>query len=159
MTALIVFCAKYLFVVPPLLVLLVFGKAAPEQRRAMLLRGLIVLAVAVVLAKIGGALYDEPRPFVVRHVAPLIPHAPDNGFPSDHTELSFCCVFLLVPFSLPVAGAASLVALAVGAARIASLLHSPLDIAASILFAAVANLIAGATVRPRRPAEAPVTPP
>jgi undecaprenyl-diphosphatase len=100
------------------------------------------LILAVVLAKGGGALYNEPRPFVVQHIAPIVPHDADNGFPSDHTLLSFACAFLIFPFSPRAAGPALLIAATVAMARIASLLHSPLDIVASILMAAVANIIA-----------------
>jgi undecaprenyl-diphosphatase len=142
MTGLIVFGAKYLFAVVPLIVLLVFWKAASEERRAMLLRGVVMMLLAVALAKGGGALYNEPRPFVVHHVAPLIPHVADNGFPSDHTLVTFACAFLILPFSRRAAGIAILIATAVGSARIACNLHSPLDIVASVLMAAVANLIA-----------------
>ncbi len=147
MTGLIVFCAKYLFVLTPLLALAVFWKCSAANRKTMFVRGLIVLMVGVVLAKAGGALYFEPRPFVVHHVAPLIPHDANNGFPSDHTLLTFGVGFLLFPFSRRVAAIAVLVAATVGLARILCLLHSPLDIGASILMAAVGNLIAWQAVR------------
>ena len=139
--ALIVICAKYLFVVAPLLFAFVFA-AQPQARRALLIRGVIALLLAVVLAKGGGALYEEPRPFAVRHVAPLIPHEPDNGFPSDHTLVCAVCAFLILPLSRPVALAAGVVTLTVGAARIAALIHSPLDILASIAFAVFACVAA-----------------
>lgn len=137
----IVICAKYLFVLAPLLFAFVFA-AQPQARRSLLIRGVLALVIAVVLAKIGGALYEEPRPFVVRHVAPLIPHEPDNGFPSDHTLVCAVCAFLILPLSRPLAIAAGVVTLTVGAARIAALIHSPLDILASISFAAIAAFAA-----------------
>ena len=149
MNALIIFCAKYLFALAPLTVLWTLWKASSEERRTLLLRGVIVIGLAILLAKGGGALYNEPRPFVVYHIVPLIPHEADNGFPSDHTLLTFACAFLLLPFSRPAAGIAALVAAAVGAARIASSLHSPLDIIASVLMAAFANLIAWRVIRSR----------
>ena len=159
MTGLIIFCAKYLFVAIPLIVLWVFWTLSPADRRLLLLRGLVVLVIAVALAKSGGALYTEPRPFVVQHTAPLIPHDADNGFPSDHTLLAFACGFLLYPIASRAAGPALLIAATVGAARIAALLHSPLDIVASILMAAVANLIAWKVIRdPADAASAPNAP-
>ena len=136
MSSLIVLCAKYLFVVPPLLLLYALWRADGATRRQTVTRGLIAVVLAVGLAKGGGALYNEPRPFAALHLAPLIPHAADNGFPSDHTLLVFCCVFLLLPLSRPLAAAALVAACGVGAARVASLLHSPLDIGASVAFAA-----------------------
>lgn len=149
MTALIVVCAKYLFVLAPAITALISWKLPPLKRRVLLLRGLVVLVLAIVLAKGGGAIYHEPRPFVANHTHPLIPHVADNGFPSDHTLLAAACAFLLLPFSLPAAGVTALVTIAVGAARIASLLHSPLDIGAAIVFAAIANTVAWLVVRPR----------
>jgi len=81
MTELIIICAKYLFAAIPLILIYVFWQISNAQRRVLLLRGLLVCILAVVLAKGGGALYNEPRPFVVQHIAPLIPHEADNGFP------------------------------------------------------------------------------
>jgi undecaprenyl-diphosphatase len=147
MTGLIVISAKYLFVLIPLILLGVLWPLSAAQRRVLILRGIVVLIIGVILAKGGGALYNEPRPFVVQHVSPLIPHDADNGFPSDHTLLAFACAFLLFPFSRRAAIVAVLIAAAVGVARIACLLHSPLDIIASILMAAVANVIAWLVVR------------
>ena len=141
--ALIVIGAKYLFVLAPLLVGFVFA-VLPPARRPLLFRGAIALVIAVVLAKGGGALYNEPRPFAVRRVAPLTPHEPDNGFPSDHTLLCAVCALLILPFSRPLGIAAGVVALTVGAARVLALLHSPLDILVSLAFAAIAAYAASA---------------
>ena len=63
MSVLIVICAKYLFVLAPLLTAFVFA-VLPPARRPLLIRGAIALIIGVALAKIGGALYNEPRPFV-----------------------------------------------------------------------------------------------
>lgn len=40
--------------------------------------------VAVGLAALIGVVYYVPRPFIVGHFAPLIQHAADASFPSDH---------------------------------------------------------------------------
>ena len=133
-----IIAAKYLIVAPLLLVLWEFWRANGPTRRVLLKRGLLAGVIAIALAKIGGALYYEPRPFMAHHFTPLIPHEPDNGFPSDHTLLAFTCVFLLLAQrAAPIAILAGACAVAVASARIASGLHSPLDIAASILFAAL----------------------
>ena len=125
------------FVLAPLLVGFVF-MSLPSARRLLLIRGAIALVLAVALAKSGGALYDEPRPFVVQHVAPLVPHEADNGFPSDHTLVCAVCAFLILPFSPALAELAGVIALTVGITRVMALIHSPLDIAASFAFAAIA---------------------
>ncbi len=139
MTQLTIIAAKYLIVVPLLLLMWEFVRANSEQRRTLMRRGLLAGVIALALAKIGGAMYSEPRPFVAHHFTPLIPHEADNGFPSDHTLLAFTCVFLLfAQGAMPWALLAGLFAAAVACARIASGLHSPLDIGASIVFAALA---------------------
>ncbi|MDQ2730514.1 MAG: phosphatase PAP2 family protein [Armatimonadota bacterium] len=143
----IVLCAKYLFLLPPLLVLWVFWRKERDARLLLLYRGLIVLVVGFGLAKAGGALYNEPRPFVLHHFQPLIAHVADNGFPSDHTLVTAGCGFLLLAFSPPAAAIALVAAVFVGASRAACGLHSPLDIVASFLFALAANGIATALLR------------
>lgn len=149
MTQLVIFCAQDLFLLVLLVGAGVFWKVSASNRRTLFLRGLVVLVLGVILAQGGGALWQDPRPFVVHHTRPLIAHAPDNGFPSDHALLTFGCAFLLLPFSRRAAGIAGVLALLVGIARVASGLHWPVDIIASVVFAAVANAIAFALVRPR----------
>ena len=149
MTHLVIFGARYLFLIVLFVATRVFWKASAAGRRVLLLRGLIVLALGVLLAKGGGALWQDPRPFVVSHHRPLIAHAPDTGFPSDHALLTFGCAFLLLPFSCKAALVAIGLALLVGISRVACGLHWPVDIIAGMVFAAVANAAAFFLVRPR----------
>lgn len=149
MRSLIVFCAVYLFVLSPLIVAGVFWRARPSDRKVLVVRGAAAMLLALLFAKSAGTLYPEPRPFVLHHRVPLIPHAPDNGFPSDHTLLTFACAFLVLPISLPAGLAGMAVATTVGLARVASDVHTPLDLVGSLLFAALANLLAGRWI-PRR---------
>lgn len=137
-----------LALVPPIVVF-VSWRLSRQQRAVLLVRGVIVLIVSVALAQIGGAIYHEPRPFVAQHLQPLIPHANDNGFPSDHTLATCAIALLLAPFSLPAGAATLLLAAVVGIARIGCHLHSVLDIAASFLFAGIANAVAWLAVRSR----------
>jgi undecaprenyl-diphosphatase len=149
MNSLIVFGASYLVALCPIMVAYVLWKASPRQRRVLLLRIAIVTILGIAMAKTGGALYNEPRPFVLLHATPLVAHGADSGFPSDHSLVAFGCAFLILPYSVPLAGATFLIAALVGIARVASLLHSPLDIGASILFAGVANAVAWFATRSR----------
>lgn len=143
----IILCAEYLFLLAPILVVWTLWKKGAEEARLLLYRGMVVLVVGFLLAKAGGALYNEPRPFVLHHTQPLIAHVADNGFPSDHTLVAAGCGFLLLAFSMPAAGVALLAALIVGVSRVACGLHSPLDIGSSFLFAFVANGIASILIR------------
>ncbi|MCW3062323.1 MAG: undecaprenyl-diphosphatase [Capsulimonas sp.] len=147
MSSITLFCAQYLFVVPIALFLWGWLRADAAGRRALLLRGVIALVLGVALAKGGGALYDDPRPFVVGHFTPMIAHAPDNGFPSDHSLLVFSCAFLLWPFDRRLSALAAIASAAVGAARVASGLHHPFDVFASILFAGVGCALGAALAR------------
>ncbi|BDI33677.1 hypothetical protein CCAX7_57280 [Capsulimonas corticalis] len=131
------FCAKYLFALPIALLLWGWISANARDRRALLIRGVVALIVGVALAKGGGALYDDPRPFVVGHFPPMIAHAPDNGFPSDHSLLVFSCALLLWPFDRRLCAAAFVCAALVGAGRVASGLHHPIDVLASLAFAGI----------------------
>ena len=150
MNALFAFCGNYLFLMPIVVVVVTYLKLEPIDRRTLLLRAIVVLVFGTLLAKLGGALYNDPRPFVVHHTRPLIPHAPDNGFPSDHSLLVFGCAFLLIPFSTTATVPACVVAATVGIARVVCQLHTPLDVAASVVFAGASNLAAWLIVKDRQ---------
>lgn len=134
MDAIIVICAKYLL----LLVVLGAGAAWLKTANRQKLRFLatIVLAgvIAYVLAKCASKLYYDPRPFVAEHIRPLIPHAADNGFPSDHALLTATLTATTYFFSKKIATLMAILTAAVGIARIAAHVHSPLDIAGGWAF-------------------------
>ena len=151
MTTLTWFGAKYLFLVAPWLVLAVLLASPSDQRRPLLARLALASVIAVLLAKTGGWLYDDPRPFVLNHSTPLVAHGADNGFPSDHALLTFMCAFLLWPFSRPAGMVIGVVAALVSAARVSTGLHHPVDVAGSVLVALLANAAAACLVRRRGP--------
>ncbi|MDP3995235.1 MAG: hypothetical protein Q8P78_01305, partial [bacterium] len=64
-----------------------FTAQKPDIKRRMIRFGAMVLPLAYVIAFVARSFFYSPRPFVESGIAPLIPHAPDNGFPSDHTLL------------------------------------------------------------------------
>ena len=141
MTFLIVFVAKYLvaFVVLGAAALLI--KMPREQQKLYLKRGIIAVVLAVVLTKTAGALYFDPRPFTHGATA-LIPHAPDNGFPSDHTVLSFSAALLAFTVSRRVGGVLLVFSGLVGLCRVLSGVHSPLDVIAAIAISVVSVALA-----------------
>jgi undecaprenyl-diphosphatase len=91
--------------------------------------------------------YFDPRPFVTGHFAPLIPHNLDNGFPSDHTLLSSAIAMTVTLRNRSVGVVLWLLALLVGLARIASGLHSPTDVIASLVLAICAGFAADRVTR------------
>jgi len=118
----------------------------------------VAMLVALVLAVVvGGGLllasavgWYDPRPFVVDGTIPLFPHAPDNGFPSDHTIAASLVAGVVMGFRLRTGLALLLASIVLGAARVAAQVHHVPDIAAGVLIglaaAAVGVILAHAAV-------------
>jgi undecaprenyl-diphosphatase len=114
----------------------------------------VPLAVAAVVAvllvsvgvKVAGMVWTDPRPFVVDHTAPLIPHPADNGFPSDHTALATAVAALVLLWHRRAGAALLILAVLLGAARVGAHVHHWPDIIAGfaigVVCAALAWLVA-----------------
>jgi undecaprenyl-diphosphatase len=104
---------------------------------------LVGAAGAALLDVLAGSIYEDPRPFVALHVAPLVPHGIDNGFPSDHSAAA-AYVATFATILDPAFGALAWSAtLALGVARLYCLLHSPQDVAAGWMIGTVPAIAAG----------------
>ncbi|MBM3205141.1 hypothetical protein FJZ48_04175, partial [Candidatus Uhrbacteria bacterium] len=88
-TVFITFFGKYLVFFLPAIAVLFFLCLQKNAKVKLFWFSIITVPTIFILSRIASRLYFHPRPFVVEGVAPLIPHAPDNGFPSDHALLSF----------------------------------------------------------------------
>ncbi len=95
----------------------------------------------VVLVKLAGWLRFESRPFVVEHMPSLVPHAPDNAFPSDHLAAAGLAFAFLWPRSKALAVVVLLFAAAIGTARVMARLHWPIDIAVGFLLGMLAYVL------------------
>jgi undecaprenyl-diphosphatase len=87
------------------------------------------LAIGLLIAKVLSSAVDRTRPFVAHHdIHPLIHHAKDAGFPSDHTTGAFAiAVALLLRHRL--SGAVALVlAVLVAISRVVVGAHYPTDV-------------------------------
>lgn len=143
MIVLIVFVGKYLWLAGPLLWLMAAARA-PRARRLALGRWLLFsLPLTHLLSRLAGHFYYSTRPFVAGQFAPLIAHAADNGFPSDHTlllaALAAAASFLGARngFDRRVTIALWLITALVGWARVAAGLHHWIDIIGAIATALV----------------------
>lgn len=96
--------------------------------RAVVFPLAIGAAAAAVLDVLAGWLHHDVRPFVAMHVAPLIPHVADNGFPSDHSAVAAFLATMTWVFDRRLGAASWVMTVLLGAARIFCLLHSPLDV-------------------------------
>jgi membrane-associated phospholipid phosphatase len=101
-----------------------------------------MVLLAYGLAKVGSAVYDDPRPFTTDHVKPLIAHAGGNGFPSDHALLAAAIVAAVLFLSPPWAVLFAALAILVDWARVGAGVHHVADVVGSSVFVAVAALIA-----------------
>ncbi len=134
MNEIIKISAEYLIYVVIAIEVLAWWMVKKEDRIKIALLIIIAGIIAFTLRTIGGALYYDPRPFVVEHIKPLIPHAPDNGFPSDHALLSGTLTAVTFIFNKKVAYLLVLISIIIGVARVLARVHSPLDIGAGWLF-------------------------
>lgn len=153
MNSLIIFVAKY-FVVISVVVVGVYWLQATTKTKIDLGWQLVLGGVlALVLAMIASHLFYDTRPFVSHHLVPLIAHAPDNGFPSDHALITAFLGFTMYVYSRRIGIVLLVIALLVGAARVAAHIHNPIDIVGSFVIAALAVVVVQwiATLRsPRR---------
>ena len=141
MDAFEIFSAKYLFV----LSLVILGayfllRRWPAQKRMALFAipaGILTFAIGYLVR----LFYYDPRPFVVGHFVPLIQHAADNGFPSDHTLLVAALAMVGTYWNKWLGAALWVIVFLVGSARVYTGVHHAIDILASIIIAIVAVIV------------------
>lgn len=140
MDSLIILGAKYLFVAVPLIYCAAWLQASRKNKAPMALSIILSGIAAGILDKVSAKLYYDPRPFVSHHVTPLVQHAADNGFPSEHTLFTFTIAAALFFYRPKLSYAAAILSAAVGISRVAAHVHSPID----IIGGAIMGIAAGA---------------
>lgn len=151
MSVAIALVAQWLLLLPAGLVLAVV--LVRRRWRFDLIEGTLAGAATILLVKLAGALHGEARPFVVQGVRPLVAHAADNAFPSDHLAACGLAFVYLWPRSKPLALVTLIAAALIATARVLAHLHWPLDVAAGFALGAIAagSVRAGLTLgRTRR---------
>ncbi len=141
MNHIIIYTAEYLYLVVLLVAAILFFKQPRRIQKNLIVCGVIIAPLSYILAKIGGALYYDARPFVVGHFIPLIQHAADNGFPSDHMLLVSAVAMIVTFYNKKVGAALWVLALLVGFSRVAAGVHHVTDIVGSIVFVLIAAAI------------------
>lgn len=131
--------ANYLYVVLLLIALIWYLWQPIESKLEMIAWGIVALPVMYILLIVAGAVYYDARPFVVGDYQPLIPHSPDNGFPSDHTLLCSATSSIVFFYSKRMSAALWLLTAVVGASRVWTGLHHTTDILASMIMAAAVS--------------------
>lgn len=137
MDTLIILSAKYLI----LLVIFGLGVAwllTKRQRKlhfiiSTILAGVIAFTVARTLSYF---IYSD-RPFVVEEIKPLIDHAADNGFPSDHALFAGTLTAITFFYNKKVAMVMAVISIIIGTARVLAHVHSPIDIIGAFIVGAL----------------------
>lgn len=120
--------ASYLLYVVALLALAAWLRSTRPDKIPFAVAGLVAVALVGVLVKVASALWVDPRPFVVDHTRPLIAHSADNGFPSDHTALAMAVALVVLARDRLLGAVAVMLAVLLGAARVAAHVHHVPDI-------------------------------
>jgi len=139
MDSLIIFGAKYLFLAVVLIFCVAWLQASRKFKVNMALAIVLAGVVAGILDKTAAKLFYDPRPFVSQHITPLVSHAADNGFPSEHTLFTFVIAAVLYFYRPKLSYLAFGLAAIVGVSRVAAHVHSPIDIIGGIIFGLVAG--------------------
>src|SRR5579862_5771874 len=142
MNTLIIFCGTYLIWAIALVGFLYLIQS--HKRKRIALFAVVVLPVTYVLGKIVGAFWYDPLPFVQNGTTPLIAHAANNGFPSDHVLLAAAIASVVFAYNRPLGILLWILALVVGGARVLAGVHHPVDVIAAAI---VAALVAGVSWR------------
>jgi undecaprenyl-diphosphatase len=136
-----IFGAKYAMILSFVVAGGYFLKVPREEQKRMVLFAALALPLIYLTSLIASALYDNPRPFVVGNFTPLIPHAPNNGFPSDHTLLVSAIAAVCSFYSRRVGVILWVIALYVGISRVYVGVHHPVDIVGSAVIAVTVSLL------------------
>lgn len=134
-----IFSAKYLFVFPVLLAGIYFLMQSRVSQKRILIFTIPSLALTYLLALLAGQAYYDARPFVVGRFVPLIPHAPDNGFPSDHALLVSAIAIIGTYLDRKLGIALWILGLIVASARVYVGVHHPIDVLGSIAISVIAT--------------------
>ena len=137
MNSIIIFCASYLYLFVIVGIGIAWLRTTKNLKVQFLVATIIAGAIAFVLSRIASKLYYDPRPFVTEHVKPLISHAGDNGFPSDHALLTGTLTAITYFFNKKNALGMLVLTVIIGIARILAKVHSPLDIGTGWLFGVI----------------------
>jgi undecaprenyl-diphosphatase len=147
MNALIRLVADYALFAVALGALVCWLRTPRQDRLPYAVAAVIAVALVAVAVKGLGALWVDPRPFVVDHTTPLIAHSPDNGFPSDHTALATAVAAVTLAWHRRSGVVLLAVAFALAVARVAAQVHHVPDILGGITAGLLAALIASLVAR------------
>lgn len=143
--------AKYLFGASLFIAGIYFLKVPRRAQKNILIFSLVTIPFILLIALLGNHLYENPRPFVVGGFTPLIPHAPDNGFPSDHALLVSAIASVFILFSRRIGIILWIIAMFVAVSRVYVGVHHPIDVIGSMIISVFVTIIAYLIIKKRYP--------
>jgi|GEM_PF-1866384 membrane-associated phospholipid phosphatase len=136
-----IFCAAYLvFVMAALWVVAVLTHLRAITP-ALLLRLILLVTVAFIVAKVLNHVIIDTRPYIVTGTAPLASVSRDNGFPSDHTLMAAAITVSLWWISRKLIPFFALGTLLVMLGRMGIGAHHTLDVVGSVVIVLVVFVI------------------
>lgn len=147
MHEIVILVAKYFILIPIIGAAWVLITAPNNQRLRLLVLLILGGILSELFAMIGSHFYYDPRPFVANHVTPYFTHAPDNGFPSDHTLLAAYLAYWTIAYRKRLGLMLLAVSLLIGMARVLAGVHHLYDIIGSLVFAGLGFITAFGIIR------------
>ena len=149
MNNLIIFSAKYLYLLEIVLAVVYLFLQNRSKQKSIIILSAIFLPLTYIVAQIIAAFYFDPRPFVVGNFTPLISHALDNGFPSDHMLLTSAIASILFVNNKKIGVIAWIIAIVVGVSRVYAGIPHVTDIVGSAVIAIVSIWVAKQYILPQ----------
>jgi undecaprenyl-diphosphatase len=141
MNTFFILSAKYLMILPVIILGIYFIKLPRSSWKNTLIFILPSLIITYIVALIAGHIYYDPRPFVVDGITPLISHAPDNGFPSDHALLVSAIAMVGIYLNRKLGITLWILAIIVAIARVYVGVHHTIDVVGSIVISIIVTSV------------------
>jgi undecaprenyl-diphosphatase len=140
---LIVVAAQYLLYALALVAALVWLTLDRAGKAAFAVQAVIGLALVGIGILVAAHLHTDPRPFVHDpNSKPFFAHAPDNGFPSDHSAAAGLLAALVFRWRKPAGVLVAAGGAVVAWSRVAAHVHHLQDVVAGLLIGAAAGALA-----------------
>ncbi|HEY4502111.1 MAG TPA: phosphatase PAP2 family protein [Candidatus Paceibacterota bacterium] len=134
----IIFCAKYLLYISALALGVYWLRSPRINRLEFAAAAAAALALAYALARLAGLFFSHYQPFATQGFDPLIPHAVDNSFPSDHAALAGALAGVASLYNRGLGVLLWILAVAVAAGRMLAGLHYPVDVIVGLVLGGIA---------------------
>ncbi len=123
-----IFIARYLYIFSIAAAVVFFVAKTREIKKRLAVCFVAIASLSYIISRIASRFYYDPRPFVAGHFTPLIAHAPDNGFPSDHVLLAGAVAMAVYFYNKKLGAALWAIAAVIGIARIYAGIHHFADV-------------------------------